>query len=85
MARYYFGDSSPLGRRLTFEGDTVSYEIVGVVGDAKYANLHEAAPRTVYLNAFQDGTRRFSQFALRTDVPSDAVAARRCDAPCATC
>ena len=25
------------------------------VGDAKYENLQEAAPRTVYLNAFQDG------------------------------
>jgi predicted permease len=73
MARYYFGGASPLGRRLTFERDTVPYEIIGVVGDAKYEDLHEAAPRTVYLNAFQDG-RIQSQFALRTDVNPTAVA-----------
>jgi putative ABC transport system permease protein len=73
MARYYFGDGSPLGRHLTFERDTVPYEIVGVVGDAKYADLHEAPPRTVYLNAFQDG-RIQSRFALRTDVTPTAVA-----------
>lgn len=73
MARYYFGTASPLGRRLTFERDTVPYEIVGVVGDAKYENLHDAAPRTVYLNAFQEG-RIQTRFALRTDVNPTAVA-----------
>jgi predicted permease len=73
MARYYFGDGSPLGRRLTFERDTVSYEIVGVVGDAKYADLHEAPPRTVYLNAFQEG-RIQTRFALRTDANPNSVA-----------
>jgi predicted permease len=73
MARYYFGSASPLGRRLTFERDPVPYEIVGVVGDAKYETMQEAAPRTAYLNAFQDG-RIQSQFALRTDVNPAAVA-----------
>jgi len=73
MARYYFGAASPLGRRLTFERDTVPYEIVGVVGDAKYENLHDAPPRTVYLNAFQEG-RIQTRFALRTDVNPTAVA-----------
>ena len=73
MARYYFGTASPLGRHLTFERDTVPYEIVGVVGDAKYENLHDAAPRTVYLNAFQDG-RIQTRFALRTDGHPTAVA-----------
>lgn len=73
MARYYFGTASPLGRRLTFERDAVPYEIVGVVGDAKYENLQEAAPRTVYLNAFQEG-RVQTRFALRTDVNPTAVA-----------
>ena len=73
MARFYFGAGSPLGRHLTFERDTVPYEIVGVVGDAKYEDLHEAPPRTVYLNAFQGG-RIQSHFALRTDVRPAAVA-----------
>jgi len=73
MARYYFGAGSPLGRHLTFERDAVPYEIVGVVGDATYEDLHETPPRTVYLNAFQEG-RIQSRFALRTDVTPTAVA-----------
>jgi putative ABC transport system permease protein len=68
MARHYFADRSPLGKHFTFEHDSAPYEIVGVVADAKYADLHEPAPRTVYLNAFQEG-RIESRFALRTSVP----------------
>jgi ABC-type antimicrobial peptide transport system permease subunit len=75
MARYYFGDSSPIGRHFTFEGLDPVYEIVGVVGDAKYMDLHNAAPRTIYLNAIQEGRGRFPQFALRTIVAPAAVAA----------
>jgi predicted permease len=74
MARYYFGDRSPLGRQFTFDGTATPYEIVGVVGDAKYSDLHARAPRTIYLNAFQDAPGRSHQFALRTDVPPFAVA-----------
>lgn len=73
MARYYFGTASPLGRRLTFERDTVPFEIVGVVGDAKYETLQGAAPRTAYLNAFQGG-RIQTRFALRTEGNPTAVA-----------
>jgi predicted permease len=75
MARYYFGDGNPLGRHVTVDGEGQSqpYEIVGVVGDAKYADPHEKAPRTLYLHAFQDG-RIGSQFALRTDTAPAAIA-----------
>jgi putative ABC transport system permease protein len=72
MARYYFRDGSPIGKHLTFDGQDRAYEIVGVVGDAKYLTLHNAAPRTVYMNAFQEGLA--SQFALRTTVRPTAVA-----------
>jgi predicted permease len=74
MARYYFGNSSPLGKHVTFDGQDRSYEIVGVVGDAKYLNLHDRAPRTIYLNAFQDSRGLAQQFALRTSVAPAAVA-----------
>lgn len=47
MAHYYFGTSNPLGRRFTLEGQARPLEIVGVVGDAKYNDLHETPPRTV--------------------------------------
>ena len=73
MARYYFGTSSPLGRQFTFEGQTRPLEIVGVVGDAKYNDLHETPPRTAYTNALQ-GSGGQSMFLLRTNVPPTSIA-----------
>src|SRR5207248_5349346 len=55
MAHYYFGSASPIGRHFTFEGQPAPLEIVGVVADAKYQDLHETPPRTIYMNAFQGG------------------------------
>jgi predicted permease len=54
MARYYFGDESPLGKHITFDRDQQSYEIVGEVADAKYDEIREPVQRTIYLNAFQN-------------------------------
>jgi putative ABC transport system permease protein len=73
MARYYFGDGSPIGRHLTLEGQDRPYEIVGVVGDTKYSDVHDAAPRQIYFNAFQEGQIQ-SQFVLRTDGAPASVA-----------
>jgi putative ABC transport system permease protein len=73
MARHYFGDASPIGRRMTMERETATFEIVGVVADAKYSDLREPAPRTVYLNAFQGSIA--SHFAIRTSVRPASIAA----------
>jgi len=67
MARYYFRDRSPLGMHVSFDGDERSYEIVGVVGDAKYEEIREKTWRTIYLNAFQAAPVG-SHFSLRTSV-----------------
>jgi predicted permease len=75
MARYYFGAASPIGRRFAFDGVPRTYEIVGLVGDAKYLDLHETPKRTIYLNAFQEGRGMFPQFSLRTTAPPAAVIA----------
>jgi ABC-type antimicrobial peptide transport system permease subunit len=72
MARYYFGTSSPLGRQFTVEGQSRPLEIVGVVGDAKYNDLHETPPRTFYMNALQ-GYGGDPTFLLRTNVPPTSV------------
>jgi predicted permease len=57
FARNIFGDENPLGRRFTFGGTptagTAEIEIVGVVRDAKYTGLREAAPPTIYVPATQ--------------------------------
>jgi predicted permease len=73
MARHYFGDTSPIGRHVQFDGDAAPYEIVGMVGDAKYQEPGESVQRTIYLNALQEG-RIYSQFSIRTSVPPAAVA-----------
>jgi len=73
MARHYFGTGNPLGRRFTFEGQTRSYEIIGIVADAKYYDLYETPPRTIYMNVFQEARGSASQFALRTDVAPTAL------------
>jgi predicted permease len=71
MARHYFGDGSPVGRHVTFDGDKQPYEIVGMVGDAKYSDIRGRLLPTIYLHSFQDGPQ--SQFAIRTSVNPSAV------------
>lgn len=82
MARYYFPGQSPIGRHVRIDSDPRTggwfggdqpYEIVGVAGDAKYTELRESAPRTMYLNMFQED-RLAHQFALHTSVSPAAVA-----------
>jgi predicted permease len=69
MARHYFGTSNPLGRHFTFEGQSGPLEIVGVVADAKYLDLHETPPRTAYTNALQrPGGGNNPTFLLRSNV-----------------
>ena len=75
MARYYFGKDNPLGRQFTFDGQASPVEIIGVVGDAKYNDVHDTPPRTIYMNAFQDSGRTRPTFALRTDVPPTSIVA----------
>ncbi|HEY6307678.1 MAG TPA: ABC transporter permease [Candidatus Angelobacter sp.] len=74
MARYYFGSGDPIGRHVTFDGDDQPYEIVGVVGDAKFYKVRETTERTIYLNTFQQPWVA-SQFALRTSLDPGPVAA----------
>jgi predicted permease len=52
FARRFYGSVMPVGQRfdrLEGGGKTMSQEIVGVVADAKYRDLREPAPPTVYV------------------------------------
>jgi predicted permease len=79
MARFYFGSDDPIGKHFTIDHDwkgfvdDMPFEIVGVVGDAKYYEIREETHRMIYLNSFQDGNVS-SKFALRTSVEPTAVA-----------
>ena len=84
MARYYFGDKDPIGGRFQLVGPSGSgitgappdqvYTIIGLVGDAKYLDLREVPPRTIYLNGFQEPRMFTSRFALKMTGRSAAVA-----------
>jgi putative ABC transport system permease protein len=73
MAGFYFGETSPIGKHLTFGADNKTYEIVGVVGDTNYNDIFEAPPHTIYLDTFQFGYP-FSQLTLRTSLDPETLA-----------
>lgn len=48
MARRFFPDEDPIGKRLDIAGPTYLREIVGIVGDIKQESLRTATPPQVY-------------------------------------
>jgi len=82
MARYFFHDANPLGRRFRLQPplQDIPIEVIGVIKDAKYYNLREQTPRTFYLSFFQyprggmAGTMLLRTFA---DSASASAAIRR--------
>jgi len=52
MARHFFGDASPLGRKYGY-GTPATIEIVGVVRDAKIDGLREPVPALAYYSVAQ--------------------------------
>ena len=55
MAKYFFGDLNPIGRRFGFgRGKAIDIEIVGVAKDGKDQNLKEEVARFVYIPYQQD-------------------------------
>ena len=81
LARKFLAGSNPVGRRFGM-GDSKSrgeIEIVGVVGDAKYADVRREVPPTVYVPYAQHlGSLREMHFEVRTaGDPSQMVPAVR--------
>jgi predicted permease len=77
-ARDCFGNEHPIGRHITLSHITLTkgektYEVVGVVGDAKYNDLQQPAPPTIYADSFQEGFIG-SQLAIRTRIDPAGVA-----------
>jgi predicted permease len=65
MARYFFGDENPIGKRLILEGQQ-ELEIIGVAKGAKYRSLREPATHTFYLYYFEQPRPRNMTLYLRT-------------------
>jgi len=54
LARTYFGNANPLGRRITLVDQKREVEIVGVSGDVRYGGLKgEDSPMTVFVAVSQ--------------------------------
>jgi putative ABC transport system permease protein len=54
MARFYFGNDSAMGKRLSFTSPQAGeIEIIGVAADTKYGSLRERTPHMLYLPYLQ--------------------------------
>jgi len=77
LARYFFRDANPIGKRIGLEGvpDTM---IIGIVKDAKYINLREPMRRHFYIPAMQSPVVLGLDLQVRTTIdPASVVGAVR--------
>lgn len=65
MARTYFENENPVGRRITFVGEKRDFEIVGVSANLQYGRLKDESPMVVFVPASQIPQERVT-YALRT-------------------
>jgi len=72
FARHYFPNRGAIGGHVRFEGRTTVHEIIGVIGDAKYLEIKESPPRTMYMNTLQD-RNIVSQYVIRTAIQPEAI------------
>lgn len=76
FTRKYFKSANPLGQtflRRTGPTSTMRLQVVGLVADAKYADLREAAQPTIYLPWLQEpSTGSTAMLSVRASGPADA-------------
>ncbi|HEY3707660.1 MAG TPA: ABC transporter permease [Terracidiphilus sp.] len=77
-ARQLFPGSNALGRSLRLEqGKKVTvYEVIGIVGDAKYDDIHAKAPATAYVSMSQDDFKQSPSYVavVRTTMGAGPMA-----------
>jgi predicted permease len=76
LARKAFGEDNPLGKVLRFGSETKprDFQIVGVVGDAKYGDLREDVPPTAYFSHLQAiNSASYMTFQVRTGGDPESV------------
>ena len=72
-AREFFGDNA-VGERMGWRAEErTAVEVVGVVGDVKYAAMREAAPPTIFVPYAQSGTGRSMVLQMRTTTDPTAL------------
>jgi predicted permease len=73
LAKHYFGDENPIGRRIRFRREKDSIEIVGMVRDGKIVSLREKPQRCVYLPYAQTQIGYMTFYARTAQDPSAAA------------
>jgi predicted permease len=73
LAKHFFGNGNPIGRRIHFRREKESLEIVGVVRDGKIVSLREKPQRCVYV-PYTQAQIGFMTFYARTTQEPSAVA-----------
>jgi predicted permease len=67
LAKEFFADTNPIGRTIiSCDAGSTPVEIVGVSADAKYDNLRNPVPPTLYLPYLQDSDEGRMTFELKT-------------------
>jgi putative ABC transport system permease protein len=74
MARRYFQNEDPIGKRVTFGGPWST--VVGIVGDVHHGGLNEEPYPQIYVAATQQPSNLFTLVA-RTSVPGSVIPAIR--------
>jgi predicted permease len=75
-AKLFFPGRSALGQSILSDPDKVSYEVIAVVGDAKYDDLRTPAPPTGYLPITQNRLKGKPSYTavVRVDGPAGPLA-----------
>jgi predicted permease len=83
LARSFWGNENPIGKRIGVESPKPDSEIIGVIKDTKYRYLKEQIPRTVYVPFAQQAEPRADERVLHVRTPGepkDLIAAIRHEA-----
>ena len=73
LAAQYWPGAEAIGARVSFPGDSVSYEIVGIVDDVKWEEVAQAGGAALYLSLRQAPGDGAVSLLVRTDEPSRAA------------
>jgi predicted permease len=78
-ADYFFPGANAIGRMiaLEFEGKPKPVQVIAIVGDTRYNDLRDSAPRMVYQPYLGRMWNSFAKVAVRTQDTASAVAATR--------
>jgi len=71
--KFNLGGREAVGKRMSFGGEELDVEIVGVVQDSKYSEVKDEIPPVFAIPYRQDGTVGSINFYVRSGVDSDAI------------